>query len=228
MHSDCTLTFTHTGVHAIPLTCAGFMKAQTQASLLHVHSPPSRPSKPWNPGPHYNYKADEHMATKWSQDGSDTEWCDRGNDLKNKEADLGEQVQESATGPHARPWRTFWSSWDTLEMLWCCAASLISREFCMCAWLCVSMSCSKADVSSGEETLEIGYCITGAIYLFWGLTYLIPPLNPVGVNSLAFQVIWLSVTHKESRLPRFSESGFSIQVVVQLWCFHRQAVYTVT
>lgn len=78
---------------------------------------------------------------------------------------------------------------ETLRRCSDSAACLIARDCCMCAWLCVSVSRSKADVSSGEETLEIGYCITGAIYLFWGLTYLIPPLNPVGVNSLAFQMI---------------------------------------
>lgn len=40
------------------------------------------------------------MATKRSREGSGAERSDRGNDLWNKEADLGEQVQESATGPH--------------------------------------------------------------------------------------------------------------------------------
>lgn len=40
------------------------------------------------------------MATERSREGSGAERSDRGNDLWNKEADLGEQVQESATGPH--------------------------------------------------------------------------------------------------------------------------------
>lgn len=40
------------------------------------------------------------MATKRSREGSGAERSDRGNDLWNKEVDLGVQVQESATGPH--------------------------------------------------------------------------------------------------------------------------------
>lgn len=89
--------------------------------------------------------------------------------------------------PHWWPWRTFWSGRD-FRTATALLRSPLARARCVCAQLCVSVSRSKADMSSGEETLEIGYCITGAIYLFWGLTYLIPPLNPVGVNSLAFQM----------------------------------------
>lgn len=122
------------------------------------------------------------MVTKRSLEESDAESSDRGNDLPNKEADLGE--------PHHTTLMTLENFLEHSRLQKCgdAAALLLARALCMCARLCVSVSRSKADMSSGEETLEIGYCITGAIYLFWGLTYLIPPLNPIGVNSLAFQM----------------------------------------
>lgn len=128
----------------------------------HTHSHPGRVPKPWHPGPCYNYKADEHMATKRSREGSRTEWSDRGNDLQNKEADLGEQVQESATRPHDTTGMTLENFLEHTRLsrrLSCvnvhvCTSAvvhLLVRLYCMCAWLCVSVSRSKADVSSGEE-----------------------------------------------------------------------------
>lgn len=96
---------------------------------------------------------------------------------------------------------------------------------CTCAWwacVCVRVwACcvQRQTCPRGRKTLEIGYCITEAIYLFWGLTYLIPLLNPVGVNALAFPIIWLSVTQRESGLPLPLETGFSMQVAeLQLQC----------
>lgn len=75
-------------------------RASSVPRRAHIRSHAGRVPKPWHSGPCYNYKADEHMATKRSREGSGADRSDRGNDLWNKEADLGEQVQESATGPH--------------------------------------------------------------------------------------------------------------------------------
>lgn len=55
---------------------------------------------------------------------------------------------------------------------------------------------SKTSMSLGE-ILEIGYCIAKAIYLFGGLTYLIPATNPIGVNTPPFPIIPLTVTRRK-------------------------------
>lgn len=186
MRSDCIHTDTHTqtGVQAITLTYTGLMRAQTQAHQ-HTHLP----AEPLNLDIQDHIiipRQDERMATKQSQEGSDAVWSNGCNDQpQTKSHDLESRFGSQPKGYmtlHLWPWRTF------LAILRRCspaaAAAPHSQECSTCALsLCASVSRSKADMSSGEETLEIGYCITGAIYLFWGLTYLIPPLNPVGVNS---------------------------------------------
>lgn len=105
------------------------------------------------------------MATKRSREGSGAERSDRGNDLWNKEADLGEQVQESATGPHDTTGVTLENFAGTLETLaslsraktpcLCASARRFAWRVCArlrtCGRLCVSGWRSKADVSSGEE-----------------------------------------------------------------------------
>lgn len=116
------------------------------------------------------------------------------------------------TAPQAWPWRTFWNTRDSLP--W--KSALVQ----LCSWECTvrvpgcvrSCHVQRQTCPRGRKTLEIGYCITEAIYLFWGLTYLIPLLNPVGVNALAFPIIWLSVTQRESGLPLLPVTGFSMQV----------------
>lgn len=120
------------------------------------------------------------MNSWWhqSQEESNVVWKNGYNDpIPNKKPWPGEYVQESVRGSHnITP--------VTLENFSSSTTVSHSQERFTCIQsLCASVSRSKADMSSGEETLEIGYCITGAIYLFWGLTYLIPLLNPVGVNS---------------------------------------------
>lgn len=78
------------------------------------------------------------MATKRSREGSGAERSDRGNDLWNKEADLGEQVQESATGPHDTTGVTLENFAGTLETL-----SLLSpaqrASPCLCTGLLASL-----------------------------------------------------------------------------------------
>lgn len=97
--------------------------------------------------------------------------------------------------------------------VWTCAWCV---HVCVCVWACCVQ---RQTCPRGRKTLEIGYCITEAIYLFWGLTYLIPLLNPVGVNALAFPIIWLSVTQRESGLPLLPVTGFSMQVAeLKLQC----------
>lgn len=106
------------------------------------------------------------MATKRSREGSGAERSDRGNDLWNKEADLGEQVQESATGPHDTTGTTLenFQEYSRLflplsraicVLVFMCKCVLVclraSSSVPMCDWLCVSWLRSKADVSSGEE-----------------------------------------------------------------------------
>lgn len=166
------------------------------------------------------------MATKRSREGSGAERSDRGNDLWNKEADLGEQVQESATGPHDTTGMTLENFLEHSRLsLWlsmcnvcsCLCASVYKWSSRVCSWVCAcgcvwACCVQRQTCPRGRKTLEIGYCITEAIYLFWGLTYLIPLLNPVGVNALAFPIIWLSVTQRESGLLLLPVTGFSMQV----------------
>lgn len=106
------------------------------------------------------------MATKRSREGSGAVRSDRGNDLWNKEADLGEQVQESATGPHDTTGTTLENfqehsrlflplSRAMCVLVFMCKCVLVclraSSSVRMRDWLCVSWLRSKADVSSGEE-----------------------------------------------------------------------------
>lgn len=61
---------------------------------------------------------------------------------------------------------------------------------CVCKLGCVrACRVQRQTCPRGRKILKIGYCIAEAIYLFWGLTYLIPRLNPVEVNALAFPII---------------------------------------
>lgn len=59
--------------------------------------------------------------------------------------------------PQAWPWRTFRNTRDSLSLAanvpvyTSAVVRLLVRVYCMCAWLCESVSRSKADVSSGEE-----------------------------------------------------------------------------
>lgn len=62
----------HTGVHAVPPdTYRLHESTNTRSTDTRARSPPSRPSKPWHPGPRYNYKARERVVTKRSQEESD-------------------------------------------------------------------------------------------------------------------------------------------------------------
>lgn len=125
------------------------------------------------------------------------------------------------TTPQAWPWRTFWNTQDHLSVLLCnvfmfmCKCVLLNLWVCswVCACSCMRVCCvQRQTCPRGRKTLEIGYCITEAIYLFWGLTYLIPLLNPIAVNALAFPIIWLSVSQRESGLLLLPVTGFSMQV----------------
>lgn len=167
------------------------------------------------------------MATKRSQEGNGAERSDRGNDIWNKEEDLretGSRVSYRAAWHH---WRDLGELSITLEtpflalscsvrvfILMCeCVLVSLSAHECACARSCVWACCfQRQTCPRGRKTLEIGYCITEAIYLFWGLTYLIPLLNPVGINALTFPIIWLSVTQRESGLLLLPVTGFSMQV----------------
>lgn len=83
------------------------------------------------------------MATKRSREGSGAERSDRGNDLWNKEADLGEQVQESATGPHDTTGTTLENFQEHSRLFLPLSRAMCVLVFmCKCVQVCASVLAS--------------------------------------------------------------------------------------
>lgn len=125
----------------------------------HVHSHSVGVPKPWHPGPCYNYKADEHMATKRSQEGSGaTKVMISGTKKQTWENRSRSQARGHAT-PRGWPWRTFLNARDHL------ASSLsLVRSSCLhvCLWFCLWVqTCEQLCVCERERVAFKGRRVLG-------------------------------------------------------------------